>query len=70
MSDLRFHVSGSRFHLFPARFPTLRAKEPARFLFVSSPFPCESLRFPFPTYRCETRNEACFAAPSAAKNLA
>jgi hypothetical protein len=57
MTVLRFHFSGPRFRSFPGRFPTLRGKEQLRFPFVSSPFPTDTVRFPFPAYRDEIGNE-------------
>jgi len=57
MMLFRFHLSGDRFRSFPGRFPILRGKEQLRFSFVSSPFPTDTVRFPFPAYRDEIGNE-------------
>ena len=38
-------------------FPLVSLLYERKSLLVSSPFPCQSLRFPFPAYRCETRND-------------
>ncbi len=77
MSSLRFHVSEARFLSFPSRFHRLTrlnvfaasAYDGVDHFFVSRSFPAPTVRFPFPAYRCETRNEAAFAAVIHRKSL-
>jgi len=77
MSSLRFHVSEARFLSFPSRFHRLTrlntfaasAYDGVDHFFVSRSFTAPTVRFPFPAYRCETRNEAAFAAVIHRKSL-